>query len=709
MPTGGESIPLQLGTDPETHAAVDLPEDALLRHVVILGATGAGKTVLGKAFLEEAVRAGIPVIAVDPQGDLTSLALAPTAESMEKHPASQDVIDDYWSRAAVSIFTPGSTRGIAVGLNPLRQPPSAATSEDLVVSLDALAESLAGAMGYDPSSEVGGRAKDAVFLTLQSAIKSGAWPRGIPAFVKLLERDTSAEASRLLTNRERASLLRRAESMTVGAKGLLFTAGPALDVEAMLSWAPRGRVPVNVVYTGGLRSPRERELVVATLCKDVLAWMTAKPSGDLRLLVYIDEVAGLCPPHPRNPPAKKFLSLLFRQARKYGVGVIVATQNVTDLDYKALGQASTWALGRLMAKQDLDRVRHVIASVHGPPEAILGQIPSLHAGEFILLSPDHLGSAQRLTVRGLATRHEVVPEERFREIQAGQALSEPDPMAQDRIARRRREAEAAARAAKATAHAVADEGIGMRVLRIFEDAPGLYTPPDVGSRIVIDERFLQILLRKMVEHRLLRAEHLDGRDAYWDPTIGFDPRRGAFAKPLGVFPLHFPLVRATKRARDHLRRRMLVIPRERVVRKEFYYLPLWRVEAEIPLGRNEGRAARQFYVNAVTGELAYPVYGRLTFEEIPRKDALRLESLAPKGVLGHVPAARISDPIPVAKIGPSQAQEIVRTTLGAKVDATEPEFVLLPVWRFEVVSKADGQGRSLWVDGAFGSVFREAP
>ncbi|HKW42610.1 MAG TPA: ATP-binding protein, partial [Thermoplasmata archaeon] len=454
-------MPLQLGTDPETRAAIELPQDALLRHVVILGATGAGKTVFGKAFLEETVRAGIPVIAVDPQGDLASLALAPTAESIEKHPASPDVIEDYWSRAAVSIFTPGSTRGTAVGLNPLKRPPSAATSEDLVVSVDALAESLAGAMGYDPSSEVGGRAKDAMFLTLQTAIKSGAWPSDIPAFVRLLERDTSQDTARLLTNRERASLLRRAESMTVGAKGLLFTAGPALDIDAMLSWAPPGRTPVNVVYTGGLRNPRERELVVATLCKDILAWMTAKPSGDLRLVVYIDEVAGLCPPHPRNPPAKKFLSLLFRQARKYGVGVIVATQNVTDLDYKALGQANTWALGRLMAKQDLDRVRHVIASVNGPPEPILGQIPSLHAGEFILLSPDHLKTAQRVTVRGLATRHEVVPEERFRDIQRGTLVPDADPMAQDRAARRRREAEAAARDAKATSDAVVEEGIGM--------------------------------------------------------------------------------------------------------------------------------------------------------------------------------------------------------------------------------------------------------
>ncbi len=146
-----------------------------------------------------------------------------------------------------------------------------------------------------------------------------------------------------------------------------------------------------------------------------------------------------------------------------------------------------------------------------------------------------------------------------------------------------------------------------------------------------------------------------------------------------------------------------------MTRKDFYYLPLWRVEAEVPLGRSEGRAVRQFYVHGVTGELAYSVYGRLSFEEIPRKDALRLESVARKSLLSRVPVVGIGEAIPLAKVGPAQAAEIVRTTLGAKLLASEPELVLLPIWRFDVVSKADGQSRSLWIEGAFGSAFREAP
>ena len=156
-------------------------------------------------------------------------------------------------------------------------------------------------------------------------------------------------------------------------------------------------------------------------------------------------------------------------------------------------------------------------------------------------------------------------------------------------------------------------------------------------------------------------ERLDGRDVYWDPTVGFDPRRGAPAR-IAMFPLRYPLVRATKLVRDHVRRRRLG-SKGHVARKAFYYLPLWRIEAEVPLGRKGGRATRQYYVNAATGELGHAVYGRISFEEIPPKDAVKLEPLAVKTQLERLPADRIDDPILVAQIGPSRAQEIVRTQI----------------------------------------------
>src|SRR5437870_8376680 len=97
----------------------------------------------------------------------------------------------------------------------------------------------------------------------------------------------------------------------------------------------------------------------------------------------------------------------------------------------------------------------------------------------------------------------------------------------------------ATRAAKAIDPADVEEGIGLRVLGLFDDGPGLYGPEEIGSKIVIDGPFLAILLRKLTEHRLLRVEHIDGREVYWDTAIGFDPRRGD-PKRLGRFRLRFP-------------------------------------------------------------------------------------------------------------------------------------------------------------------------
>jgi hypothetical protein len=257
-------------------------------------------------------------------------------------------------------------------------------------------------------------------------------------------------------------------------------------------------------------------------------------------------------------------------------------------------------------------------------------------------------------------------------------------------------------------NAEVEESVGFRVLKIFEDLPGMYGPEEVVAMTGLDLRFVTILLRKMAEARLLRPEHVDGREVQWDPTIGFDVRRGV-PERVSTLPLRLPLVRATKRVGENLHRRMLVIPKERLSRKEFYYLPLWRVEAELPLGKKGGRIARQFFVNGVTGEIAQAVGGSLTFEEFPRRDGTRAEPIVPRAHLEAGPSKKIGDPVPLAKVGPSQAGEIVRRSFGAKVTSDRPELCLLPVWRFQIESNEGRRTRPLWVDGTLGTVLRAPP
>lgn len=114
--------------------------------------------------------------------------------------------------------------------------------------------------------------------------------------------------------------------------------GTTLDVS---EWVAKkdGRTPVVIVSVAHL-DDEERALVLGVLLEEILSWMRSLPGSQrLRALVVFDEVYGFLPPHPANPPTKRPLVSLMKQARAFGVGVIVATQNPMDLDYRALSNA----------------------------------------------------------------------------------------------------------------------------------------------------------------------------------------------------------------------------------------------------------------------------------------------------------------------------------------------------------------------------------
>jgi hypothetical protein len=144
--------------------------------------------------------------------------------------------------------------------------------------------------------------------------------------------------------------------------------GATLDVEGWLT--PRGeRTPVVIVSVAHL-DDEERALVLGVLLEEVLSWVRSLPgSRRLRAVVAFDEVYGFLPPHPANPPTKRPLVALMKQARAFGVGVVVATQNPMDLDYRALGNAGLWCIGRLQTDADRERVVDGLAAASGADES----------------------------------------------------------------------------------------------------------------------------------------------------------------------------------------------------------------------------------------------------------------------------------------------------------------------------------------------------
>ena len=372
----------------------------LTTHAVCVGMTGSGKTGLGIALLEEAAIDGVPAIAIDPKGDLGNLALAFPAlrpEDFEpwidpddarragRSPAEQAAataerwrqglaesgqdaarIERFRRAAEVVIYTPGSLAGRP--LSPLRSfaAPAAALAADpeaLRERAQAAVSGLLALLGRDADPL---QSREHILL---ARLVAEAWERGadldLPGLIRGLEQPPFARVGALELEsfypaRERFALAGVLNNLLASPAFAAWLEGEPLEIGRLLR-ADDGRPRISVLSIAHL-SDAERMFFVTLLLSELVAWMRSQPgTQSLRALLYMDEVFGYLPP-TANPPSKTPLLTLLKQARAFGLGVVLATQNPVDLDYKALGNAGTWFLGRLQTERDRARVAEGLAS-----------------------------------------------------------------------------------------------------------------------------------------------------------------------------------------------------------------------------------------------------------------------------------------------------------------------------------------------------------
>ena len=355
----------------------------LRTHGVVVGMTGSGKTGLCLVLLEELIAAGVPIIAIDPKGDLGNLGLlfpqfqpddfAPwvgsdnpskVAKSWQggllKAGISADRVQQVRDKLALTVYTPGSSAGVPVDLlGMLEAPPEAsmADEEALRAIISAAVSGLLGLAGRkaDP-------VKDPAHVTLSYIIER-AWRAeeslDLSSLILQLvdppfERVGVFPVDRFFPPDERMELAMSFNAILASPGFETWRKGAKLDPDRML--AVEDRVPVSIFNVAHL-DDRQRQFFVALLLSRLLAWSRRQPgTEDLRAVLFFDEVAGYLPPYPRNPPTKAPLLTLMKQARAVGLGVVVATQNPVDLDYKALSNAGLWCIGRLSTSQDRQRL-----------------------------------------------------------------------------------------------------------------------------------------------------------------------------------------------------------------------------------------------------------------------------------------------------------------------------------------------------------------
>ena len=398
--------------DPATRkprGRLELDPNDLLTHGLIVGMTGSGKTGLAIDLIEEALRHDIPVLAIDPKGDLANLLLlfdglepaqfaawvdpeAARRQGKTREQAGAEA-STQWTKGLASwgltaadvadlrrrheaiVYTPGSRAGVPLGMLQSLDAPAGsfdAQEEDLRDEIAGIVAGLLGLVGIEADPL---RSREAILL---GTLIETAWRQGkglsletlIPAVADPpFEKLGALPVETVYPRRDREALMLALNNLIASPSFEEWREGEPLDIDRMLR-AADGRPRLSIVSTSHL-SDAERLFVTALVLDKVKTWMRRQGgTTQLRALVYMDEIYGYFPPHPANPPTKRPLITLLKQARAQGVGVVLATQNPVDLDYKGLANIGVWFVGKLQTAQDRERLREGLTGAGMAPAAI---------------------------------------------------------------------------------------------------------------------------------------------------------------------------------------------------------------------------------------------------------------------------------------------------------------------------------------------------
>ncbi len=363
-------------------------------HAVIIGMTGSGKTGLGVALLEEALIDNIPIIAIDPKGDLPNLLLNfPELQPDDFRPwiNEQDALSQgltpeqyaanqaqMWRKGLASwgqepervarlgaaaeyaVYTPGSSAGRPVSVLRNFAPPPPAILNDTDLLRERIQTTTTGLLALIGIAADPVTSREHILL---ANLFEDSWTQGraldLAGLIHAVqgppfERIGVMDLEFFFPAKDRLALAMQINNLLAAPGFESWMEGDPMDIGRMLHTA-RGK-PRASIFTISHLSDAERMFFVSMLLNEILGWMRTQPgTASLRAILYMDEIFGYFPP-VMNPPSKAPLLTLLKQARAFGLGVVLSTQNPVDLDYKGLSNTGTWFIGRLQTERDKQRV-----------------------------------------------------------------------------------------------------------------------------------------------------------------------------------------------------------------------------------------------------------------------------------------------------------------------------------------------------------------